>query len=68
MIYLFGTLGFIAGFFLGQLFLLRILRNVPKDELMLNKSLHWKYGVLNWAVALITAASAVYLYKYFFLL
>ena len=66
MIYLIGTLGFICGFFLGQLVLLKILRNVPKEELINNKRLHWKYGLLNWAIAIMTAASAVRLYETYF--
>lgn len=66
MIYVIGTIGFISGFFLGQLLLLRLLRNVPKDELIENKSLHWKFGLLNWAIAILTAASAVWLYGYYF--
>lgn len=68
MIYVVGTIGFICGFFLGQLILLRILRDVPRDELLENKGLHWKYGVLNWAVAVLTAACAVWLYKEHFLM
>ena len=56
MIYAIGTIGFICGFFLGQVLLLHFLRNVPKEELIENKSLHWKYGMLNWAVAILTAA------------
>lgn len=67
MIYVVGTIGFIAGFFLGQLILLRILKNVPREELLQNKSNHWKYGLLNWVIAIITAAGAVHLYKIYFL-
>jgi len=67
MIYLIGTVGFICGFFLGQMLLLRLLQNVPKEELLENKSLHWKYGVLNWLVAILTAASSVWLYNYYFM-
>ena len=66
MIYVVGTIGFICGFFLGQLLLLRLLRNVPKEELLENKGLHWKYGMLNWGVAIMTAASAVWLYNFHF--
>ncbi len=66
MIYLVGTVGFICGFFLGQLILLRLLRGVDKDELLSNKDIHWKYGMLNWAVAVLTAACAVWLYNLYF--
>ncbi len=68
MIYVIGTIGFISGFFLGQLVLLRILKDVPKEELLENKGLHWKYGMLNWVFAIGTAACAVWLYKQYFLL
>ena len=67
MIYLVGTFGFICGFFLGQLVLMQILRGVPKDELIENKGLHWKYGMLNWVIAIMSAASAVWLYKTYFM-
>lgn len=66
MIYVVGTFGFICGFFLGQLILLRLLRGVPREDLIGNKGLHWKYGLLNWFVALVTAASAVWLFNRYF--
>lgn len=66
MVYLVGTLGFISGFMLGQLILLRLLRGYSNDELMSDKSLRWKYGLLNWLVALLSAASAVWLYDRYF--
>lgn len=66
MIYLVGTIGFICGFFLGQTILLKILRNVSNEELLDNKSLQWKYGMLNWLIAVLTAASAVWLYNMYF--
>lgn len=67
MIYVVGTIGFVCGFFLGQVVLMRILRNVPNEELLENKALQWKYGMLNWLVAVLTAASAVWLYKQYFM-
>ena len=67
MIYFVGTFGFICGFFFGQLLLLKILKNVSHDELLNNKALQWKYGSLNWLVAVLTAACAVWLYSYYFL-
>ncbi|MCB9990374.1 MAG: hypothetical protein H6867_03210 [Rhodospirillales bacterium] len=66
MIYLVGTLGFICGFFLGQLLLLRLLRGVSNEELLNNKGLQWKFGMLNWLVALLAAASSVWLYNHYF--
>lgn len=67
MIIVIGTLGFISGFILGQLILLKLLRNVSSAELLENKGMHWKYGLLNWAVAVLTAWSAVWLYNQYFL-
>ena len=67
MIHFIGTVGFICGFFLGQLILLKILRNVSNDALLNDKGLQWKFGMLNWAVAVLTAASAVWLYNHYFL-
>lgn len=63
MFYLVGTLGFIAGFLLGQLVLARLLRGRSRDELLHDKGLQRKYGLLNWAIALATAGSAVWLYQ-----
>lgn len=65
MIYVVGTTGFICGFILGQLILLRLLKDVPREELLESGRLRWQYGLLNWAVALATAASAVWLYQSF---
>lgn len=62
MLYVIGTTGFICGFFLGQLLLLRLLRGVDNERLLSDKGLRWRYGILNWAVALLTAAAAVWLY------
>lgn len=67
MVYLIGTLGFLAGFFLGQMILLRLLRDVPKEELTAHKNRYWQYGVLNWLVAILTAAASVWLYNNYFL-
>lgn len=67
MIYVVGTIGFIGGFVLGQMILLRLLKDRSKDELITDKSLGWTYGLLNWVMAIGGAASAVSIYnKYFF--
>ena len=60
MIYVFGTLGFFGGFILGQMVLAVLLRGKTRDELLNDRALRWKYGLLNWLIALLTAASAVY--------
>lgn len=66
MIYVLGTFGFICGFFLGQMILIKLLKDVPKEELLNNQSSHWQYGVLNWIIAVLTAASFVWIYNYHF--
>lgn len=66
MIYLFGILGFVGGFILGQAILLQLLRGRSREELLRNKSLRWTYGVLNWIIAAIGAYSFVYLYHLYF--
>lgn len=61
MIYFVGTVGFIGGFILGQMVLALLLRGKTREQLLTEKSLRWKYGLLNWLIALLTAASSVYL-------
>jgi hypothetical protein len=61
MIYFVGTLGFVGGFILGQMVLAFLLRGKTREQLLSDKSLRWKYGLLNWLIALLTAASSVYL-------
>lgn len=63
MIFLVGTLGFAAGFILGQILLAYLLRARSKDELLNDKRLQWKYGMLSWLITFATAAAAVWLYQ-----
>ena len=67
MIYVIGTFGFFSGFILGQMILLVLLRGRSREELLTDRGLRWKYGALNWLVALATAASAVWIYDIYFL-
>lgn len=67
MIYIVFFTGLICGFFLGQMILLRLLRGVSNEELLNNKGLQWRYGLLNWLIAIFTAASALWLYEFHFL-
>lgn len=53
MVYLFGTIGFIAGFIIGQMVLYFFLRNKTNRELVEDKSLKTKYGLLNWGLAIL---------------
>lgn len=66
MIYIFGIIGFVGGFILGQALLLYLLRSRPRAELLDNKMLKWTYGVLNWVIAAIGAYCFVYLYHFYF--
>jgi ABC-type antimicrobial peptide transport system permease subunit len=60
-----GLLGFIAGFILGQMVLYVLLRGTSKNELLDSKRLHWKYGTLNWLIALLGMAAAMVVYARF---
>ncbi len=64
MIYGVGLIGFLAGFVLGQMILMVLLRDRKKEELLENKALQRKYGTLNWLIALLTMASALYIYTH----
>ncbi|MCK5374983.1 MAG: hypothetical protein KAJ40_06840 [Alphaproteobacteria bacterium] len=65
MIYVYGIAGFILGFIIGQMLLLFLLRGVSKEEILNDKYIHLKYGLLNWAVASLFCYGAVSLYKYY---
>lgn len=67
MVYIAGIVGFIAGFLAGQKLLLYILRDYSNEELMQDKSLRWKFGTLNWALAIFGAVLATWIYNSFFL-
>jgi len=56
MIYLFTVTGFGCGFLFGLGLLKRLLRGYSKEELLTNKSLHWKYGLLVWFFSVAGAA------------
>ncbi len=66
MVYVVGILGFISGFVLGQLILAHLLRSRTKEELLNDKIIAWKYGMLNWVIAGLTSYSAVSFYQFYF--
>lgn len=66
MVYIAGIIGFIGGFVIGQLILLRLLKDVSQEELLKNKNLGWTYGVFNWFFAIMGAVSTVYAYNIWF--
>lgn len=49
----YGLSGFVIGFVLGMLVNLYLLRAVPRDRYMADKSLRLRYGLLNWGFAII---------------
>lgn len=67
MVYLVGTIGFIAGFFFGLLLLNFFLRHKTNEELLNDEYLKWKYGIICWSVAGFGAYSAVRIYKEYLL-
>ena len=66
MIWVVGIIGFLSGFALGQTLLMRWLAGKSRAELLHNKHLHYTYGLMNWALAIIGCLSAIWLYKYYF--
>ncbi len=67
MVYLVGTIGFIGGFAAGQMLLYFMLRHKTKEELLNDRFLKWKYGILNWLIAALGASSFMSMYeRYFF--
>ena len=67
MLYLFGAVGFIAGFYAGILMLKPALRRVSNKDLRTDKSLAWKVGWVPWVMALLGLGLAYLCYEYVFL-
>lgn len=68
MVYGIGIVGFIAGFALGQMLLYFLLRHKTREELLNDRYLKWKYGGINWLMAIMGAYGAVYLYNEYLVL
>lgn len=67
MVYVAGVLGFISGFFIGQMLLFFMLRGVSVEDLLNDPYFKWKYGTLNWVVAGLCSYAGVLMYERFFL-
>ncbi len=67
MIYGFGIVGFIGGFILGQMVLYFLLRHKTNEELLNDRLLKFKYGLVGWGFAALGAYSFVEMYKYYYL-
>lgn len=63
MIYIMGIFGFLGGFAAGQMVLYFLLRHKSREELLSDSSLKWKYGLLNWGLALLGAWFMVESYR-----
>jgi len=63
MVYIVGFIGFILGFAGGLGILYFMLKNVSSEDLIEDKYLKLKYGLLNWGMAIAGACYAVYVYE-----
>ncbi len=66
MVYVIGVLGFIGGFFVGQMALYFLLRHKTKEELLAQEHLKWTYGIFNWAVAIFGSYLLIKMYEQYF--
>ncbi|MCB9983809.1 MAG: hypothetical protein H6861_09100 [Rhodospirillales bacterium] len=66
MIYGVGIVGFIGGFIFGQMVLYFLLRHKTNEELLNDRWLKIKYGLLGWGCAALGAYSFVEIYKQYF--
>lgn len=66
MVYGVGIIGFVLGFIVGQWLLLKLLKDVPKKDLVEDKTIRWKYGVFNWMIAALGAYVLVSAYRIVF--
>jgi hypothetical protein len=65
MVYVVGFFGFLSGFALGQILLMRWLKDRSREELMSDSNLRWSYGVFNWLVAGLCSWLAVVMYNHY---
>lgn len=65
MIWLAAIFGLLAGFAAGQMVLLRLLKDRSRQELLNDRTLRWKYGTLNWLIAVVFCLAAIWLYRYY---
>ncbi|PCJ97873.1 MAG: hypothetical protein COA45_09305 [Zetaproteobacteria bacterium] len=67
MVYVAGIVGLICGFMCGLMLLSFLLRNVKKEDLVNDPYIRWKYGILNWGIAILGSYTAVSMYQKYFL-
>lgn len=63
MIYVYGILGFVIGFAFGQMLLSFLLRGVSKEDMLNDKHIQLKYGLMNWGLAILSCYGAIELYQ-----
>ena len=66
MVYVVGIAGFIGGFVFGQMVLYVLLRHKSREELLNDRALKWKTGLLNWGMAALGAYSFVHIYGLYY--
>lgn len=69
MVYLAAIAGLVFGFLFGQMILSQMLRGYNRQQildLMKDKGQRFKYGMLNWGMAVLWAACFVLLYRSYF--
>lgn len=66
MVYLVGITGLMCGFAFGQMILYFMLRHRPREDLLQDRGLKWKYGTLNWLLAFAGAYSFIAIYRDYF--
>ncbi len=66
MTWVVGIVGFISGFALGQVILLYLLKDKTDEELLKDKGLKWKFGLLNWGLAGFVCWCALKAYETYF--
>ncbi len=66
MVYVISIIGFIGGFALGLFLIQLFLKNKSNKDLLQDKGLKWKFGLIPWVTAIIGAYSAMYVLTEFF--
>ena len=66
MIYVMGIVGFIGGAAFGLMALHFLLRHKSRDELLHDKFLKYKYGLMCWGMAVLGSYGLVQLYQQYF--
>jgi uncharacterized membrane protein YfcA len=66
MVYVLSVIGFIGGFALGLFFIQLFLKNKSNEELLKDRGLKWKFGLIPWIGAIIGAYSMMVICTEFF--